>query len=431
MFEDIEPPKRSSKQRANQVLNSYSSQTVALARDQISAIAKPLKPEETISLDDDSSQQPKNKKNKRKTLLKRLINWWKHLNRNVRFGIIAALLLLFGAMALGYFYIISPKGEPELVITKQEKPKPTTVASPLTGVQVQPELAQRPVTAIMIENSTDARPQSGLTDAGVIFEAIAEGGITRFITLYQEGQPQYVGPVRSLRPYYIDFAASFDAPIAHVGGSPDALAQIRSGGKDLDQFFNSGSYWRQSSRASPHNVYTSFERMDALNKSKGYTSSKFTPWPRKEDKPQTTPAAKGINVNISSANYNSRYDYDAATNTYLRSQAGRPHMITTSADDKTGQQLRPKVVVVLVMSYGLNGKYSVYGMSGSGTVLVFQDGGITEGTWSKSDRASQFKFIDASGKDIKLNAGQTWVAAVSSRDKVTHEAAPPPPPPPN
>lgn len=355
-----------------------------------------------------------------------LRSWWKGLNRNLRFGIISAALLLFGAGALGYYYLLPPKSESALEITKQEKPPPTTVASPLSGVQIEPELAKRPVTGIMIENSLVARPQSGLTEAGVVFEAIAEGGITRFITLYQESQPQYVGPVRSLRPYYIDWAAAFDASIAHVGGSPDALAQIRSGGKDLDQFFNPGSYWRVSSRASPHNVYTSFERMDALNKAKGYTSSKFTPWPRKPDAPQATPAAKAINVNISSVLYNSRYDYDPATNTYLRSEGGKPHVITASADDKTGQQLHPKVILVLVMPYSLNGKYSVYGTSGSGTVLAFQDGGVTEGTWTKKDRVSQFTFTDASGKEIKLNAGQTWVTAVASRDKVTFEAAPPP-----
>ncbi len=427
MFEDIQPPKRSNKDSSSrQGFSHLGGPAIARTREQISGMAKPLQPDETISLDDEPSNSPK--KQGRKPI-KRLINWWKHLNRNVRFGIIAALLLLFGAAALGYFYIISPDSEPVLEITKQEKPKPTTIASPLTGVQVQPELAQRPVTALMIENSPAARPQSGLIEAGVVFEAIAEGGITRFIVLYQEAQPQYIGPVRSLRPYYIDFATAFDAGIAHVGGSPDALKQIRNSGKDLDQFFNSGAYWRQSTRASPHNVYTSFERLDALNKSKGYTSSKFNPWPRKDDKAQTTPAAKAISVNISSGNYNSHYDYSSATNSYLRSQGGKPHIITASAGDKTGQQLQPKVVVVLVMSYSLNGKYSVYGVSGSGAVLVYQDGGITEGTWTKSDRASQFKFTDSTGKDIKLNAGQTWVVAVASRDKVAHEAAPPPSPP--
>ncbi|MCP5939883.1 DUF3048 domain-containing protein, partial [Klebsiella pneumoniae] len=85
-------------------------------------------------------------------------------------------------------------------------PKPTTVANTLTGLQVAPDVNQRPVTGVMIENSTDARPQSGLDQAGVVFEAIAEGGITRFLALFQDTQPDYVGPVRSSRPYYVQWA---------------------------------------------------------------------------------------------------------------------------------------------------------------------------------------------------------------------------------
>lgn len=360
---------------------------------------------------------------------RRLKAWWSGLNRNLRFGIISALLLIFAGAALGYYFLVSAKSDPVLEVAKRA-PQPTTVASPLTGAQVEPELAQRPVTSIMIENSSAARPQSGLIEAGVIFEAIAEGGITRFLTLFQEGQPKYIGPVRSLRPYYIDWAAAFDAPIAHVGGSPDALKQIRRSGKDLDQFFNPGAYWRQSTRASPHNVYTSFEKLDKLNKSKGYTSSKFTPWARKKDTPQQTPSAKSITVNISSSNYNSSYEYDASSNTYARKQAGKAHIITSSVNDKKGKQLRPKVIVALIMAYSLDGKYSIYDTTGSGKALVFQDGGVADVIWTKKDRNSQFEFTDAESKKVKFNAGQAWVVAVASRGKVTYKAAPPPTPPP-
>ena len=302
---------------------------------------------------------------------------------------------------------------PSIDISKNEK-KVLTVPSPLTGAQVDPELAKRPVTAIMLENSPDARPQSGIADAGVIFEAIAEGGITRFITLYQEARPGHVGPVRSLRPYYIDWAASFNASIAHVGGSPEALAQIRNGGKDLDQFFNSGSYWRENSRPSPHNVYTSFDKLDELNQSKGYTSSNFTPWPRKVDQKLATPMAKTIDLAISSTAYNVHYDYDPAYNFYRRNEGGGAHISTNSASDKTGVQLAPKVVIAMVIPYSIvdGSGHSGYGVTGSGTVYIFQDGFVVQGTWSKADRSSQIEFKDANGQPIKLNAGQTWVSAV-------------------
>lgn len=414
MLDDIKPPKKQTpKQLGRRALSRLPAARGLVGQ---KPNKKTTEPVETIEMGDDSSASQDIKH------FRRLRLWWRGLNRNVRFGIIAAVLLLYGSLAIAAFYYTRPNTEPELIITKTKKVAPKTVPSPLTGVQVAPELAQRPVTAIMIENSPDARPQSGLEQAGVVFEAIAEGGITRFLSLFQEAQPSYVGPVRSLRPYYIDWAAAFDASIAHIGGSPDALAQIRNGGKDLDQFFNSRSYWRQPTRASPHNVYTSFEKLDALNKAKGYTSSKFTPWPRKKDKVLATPTAKTIDIKISSARYNVHYDYNSSNNTYLRSEGGTPHPSTTSPSDSTGQRLAPKVVIVLVMSYGFasDGRHSVYSTSGKGTVYIFQDGGVTVGTWSKPDRPSQFSFLDASEVPTKLNAGQAWVSIVSGPEKVSY-----------
>ncbi|MBX4188824.1 DUF3048 domain-containing protein [Candidatus Saccharibacteria bacterium] len=273
----------------------------------------------------------------------RFWRWWLGLGRNQRFAFIAGLLLIFGVLSIGWFYFIQPSSEPQLTLIRHPKPKPKpvlTVASPLTGVQVQPELAKRPVTGIMIENSSEARPQSGLQDAGVVVEAIAEGGITRFMAIFQEGQPSYIGPVRSLRPYYIDFAAPFQASIVHVGGSPDALSAVRNGNyRDLDQFFNGSYFTRISARPAPHNVYTNFARLDALNHSKGYDSSLFTGWPRKADKKVATSTAKTIDVQISSPVYYSHYDYDPATNTYARSEGGAPHMELVSGADKTGVRI--------------------------------------------------------------------------------------------
>lgn len=354
----------------------------------------------------------------------RFWHWWVSLDRNVRFGIIAAALMIFGIASITWFRYVQPDSAPSLEITRHPKPKaPITVASPLTGVQVAPELAIRPVTGIMIENSVFARPQSGLQDAGVVYEAIAEGGITRFLALFQDATPQHIGPVRSLRPYYIDFAAPFQASIAHVGGSPDALSRVRNGSyRDIDQFFNSGYYQRVSYRDAPHNVYTSFDQLDALNKAKGYTSSSFTIWPRKADKKLATPTAKTINVQISSPDYYSQYSYDASSNTYNRSEGGAPHLELVSTDDKTGVQIHPKVIITLVMAYSIaaDGQHSVYADTGSGTALVFQDGGVTQGAWSKADDASQIQFSDSAGAPLKLDVGQTWITLVADANKVSY-----------
>ena len=395
-------------------------QSIQQAKNRLSGKRPSLmpKPEETIQID---AEQPA------KTAKKRFA-WWRRLNRNLRFGIIAAVLLLFGAGAFIYYTHLHDIKGTAYSFVKHKKAAPTTVASPLTGVQVTPEQAARPVTGIMIENSDFARPQSGLQDAGVVYEAIAEAGITRFLALFQDSSPQYIGPVRSLRPYYIDFAAPFQASIVHVGGSPDALAEVSTSGfRNLDQFANGSYFQRISARDAPHNVYTSFAQLDQLNQIKGYTTSSYTGWPRKKDKKITVPTAKTIDFAISSPDFYAHYDYDAASNSYLRSEAGAAHLDLVSASDGTGVQLKPKVVIAVVMplsSGALDASgayYSEYQDSGSGTAYVFQDGGVTVGQWSKSGTTDQIKFTDSAGNAIPLDAGQTWITVVGSAGEVTYK----------
>lgn len=343
------------------------------------------------------------------------------LGRNKKIIIISAFAgLIIATSAVSWFYLFRPKPAPTPpppVAKKVEPPKPTTLPSPLTGVQVSPELAKMPVTGVMIENSPDARPQSGLYDAGVVFEAIAEGGITRFLALFQESQPEQIGPVRSVRPYYLDFLKPFDAPIAHAGGSPQGLAELRSQGfKDMEAFQNPNFYQRISSRYAPHNLYTSRAKLLELQKSKGWDSSTFIGFPRKEEKKSETPDAKSIDFSISSYLYNPHYDYDAQTNSYLRVMGGQPHN-----DAVAQKQLNPKVVIALVMSHGYNGIYSVYGVNGSGEAYIFQNGTVTKGTWQKQSRDAQFKFIGEDNQSIGLNPGQTWISLVSSPSAVVYK----------
>jgi hypothetical protein len=304
------------------------------------------------------------------------------------------------------------------VAKKKEPPKPTTVASTLSGLQVDPSVNARPVIGVMIENSLDARPQSGLSQASIVFEAIAEAGITRFLALFQDTQPGNIGPIRSARPYYVQWAMGFNAGYAHVGGSPEAIADIRAWGvRDLDQFYNGGSYHRVNTRAAPHNVYTSVGTLTDLANGKGYTTSTFTSLTRKAEAPVKVPTAKSISMILSGPSYNTHYDYDTATNSYKRSEAGLPHM-----DAEGSVQISPKVVVALVMQYGYksDGYHSDYNTLGSGQMYVFQDGVVTEGQWSKPDNASNFTFTDATGKPLALNPGQTWITAISAPSNVSY-----------
>lgn len=380
-----------------------------------------LTSEEDSNIPTEDSPTPEEKpKGKGKKTRRSAKQWFLDLTKKQKILLgVSTVLFLAGLVVLGLVVFggdkkVDAPAKKQAAVKKLEKPK--TEASKLTGMQISPELNKRSITGIMIENSLDARPQAGLKDAGVVYEAIAEGGITRFLTLFQEGQPDYIGPVRSVRPYYLDWVQGFDAPIAHAGGSADALAKLRADGvKDLDQFANGSSYTRVNNREAPHNLYTSTAQMDALKTAKGFTTSTFTSLARKKEQPSKTPTAKTVDLVISSTDFNPHYDYDAKTNSYKRSEGGAPH-----TDERSGAQLSPKVVIALVMSQGRQGVYTTYNAIGSGACFIFQDGTVTEGTWVKANAKDQTTFKDARGADIKLNPGQTWISTVGSSGAVTY-----------
>lgn len=346
------------------------------------------------------------------TPITRIKRWIKAHPRKAIAIASAAIVLISGAIV--FAILNSEKPAPVVKAPTTVTPKPVEVKkyySPLTGIEVADEAATKmATTAIMLENSPDSRPQSGLKQSGVVYEAVAEGGITRFLTLHQQDKPQLIGPVRSLRMYYVDWLAPYNASVAHIGGSANALAEVRNGNyRDIDQFFNAGAYWRATDRYAPHNVYTSFERLDALNQAKGYTESSFTGFSRVDGKPVETPDATSIAVTISGPTYNSSYVYDKATNTYARSQAGAPHL------DREDGQITPSVVIALKVNMVKvleDGYRESITTTGTGEAVIFQNGTAQTVTWSKADRASQLRFIDAAGKDVPLVRGQTWISAI-------------------
>jgi hypothetical protein len=357
-----------------------------------------------------------------------LLPFFKHNNlKREHLLLLVALLVIVvaGATSFTILHFDKPAVIALVLPSKRFIPVPTTVASTLSGLPVSPSVNNQPVTAVMVENSTFARPQSGLDQAGVVFEALAEGGITRFMALFQDTQPNYIGPVRSVRPYYIEWALGFDASIAHVGGSPDGLQDITTFHvKDLNEFYNAAAYERISSRDAPHNVYTSIAQLNQLETKKGFGKSNYTGFLRKIAIPLKTPNATSINVTFSSTDYNVHYDYDATTNSYKRSEGGTPHMELNKDGSQT--QITPKVVIAMVVPYSLGvldstgARYSVYGVVGSGAVSVFQDGTVTTGTWAKTSNATQITFTNASGKPLLLNPGQTWIESIAGSQDLSY-----------
>lgn len=337
------------------------------------------------------------------------VNTWLKKHRKIILACVILLALAIGSALIYLFLTLQFAPITDAAIKKAD----AKFYSPLTGIEVSEADTFRPVTAVMIENSPDARPQSGLAEAGVVFESVAEGGITRFLVLYQEAKPTTIGPVRSVRPQFASWVAAFDAGLAHVGGSDIALGKLRSGQiKDLDQFFNAGTYSRVSSKRAPHNVYTTDEKLQALNGKKGYTSSNFTAWKRKtKETPSNTPTAQTISVPVSTGVFAVNYTWNAETNSYARSQGGAVH------SDQYKGQIAPKVAIVFQVPHDKikesNG-YSYPDTIGSGNAWVFQNGTVLEATWSKARDKDQITFKDSKGNLIELNPGQTWLTAIKT-----------------
>ena len=343
-----------------------------------------------------------------------------NLSKKQKISLIIGVIFLILVIVFSFlFFFRKPESAPvKNPAPKSQKTEPKKKAKPekfyskLSGVEVsEKSLENAPVFGIMIENSIPARPQSGLSQAEVVFEAIAEGGITRFLALYQQNKPELLGPVRSVRSYYIDWASGFDASVAHVGGPGDALARMRDGKhKDMDEFLNTQTFWRSKNRYAPHNVYTNFTNLSTLGSSKGWNSSNFEGFSRKEDSPVKEKNATQIQVNISGFSYNSTYVYRENCNCYLRSQAGVAHT------DANGIQISTKTLIVLKMENRLatDRYHNVYGNIGSGVAIVFQDGVAQEVKWVKSSESSPLILQNNDGSNFKINRGQSWIVAVGN-----------------
>lgn len=285
--------------------------------------------------------------------------------------------------------------------------------SKLTGKKISSEEADRPILGVIIENTEPARPQLGLNNAGIVFEAVTEGGITRYLALYQEDQPEIVGPVRSLRADTLDWAMGFDASIAHVGGRPKALDLAKErDAKSMTQFEYGEPYYRDEKREAPHNMYARTEALRNLQKELGHKTINFDDIPRSEDNPTSSPKASRIGIDYSSPEFKVEFRYDSATNSYVRYLAGSPHVSGDASDP-----INVKNVIVITLSAD---RTTDDGALGKNKALVFKDGEVIEAQWEQSDYDSRIKVLDGNNNEIELNRGKTWISALESSKTVTY-----------
>lgn len=310
---------------------------------------------------------------------------------------------------------------------------------------------KRPL-AIMIENHEESRPQSGLLKADVVYEAVAEGGITRFMGIFYCGiaaQPISVAPVRSARIYYLPWVLEYDALYNHVGGAGNcndptvddrakALCAIETLKiKDMDQFgISFPTCYRNYDRldhpvVTEHTMVCVTDKLYKIAAERGWTNvdakgvawdKNFIQWKFKDDAKDADRGASFSASFVAWKGYDKEYGvkwvYDKATNAYKRFNGGAPHL-----DLETKQQLTAKTVVVMFaketgpLDEHLHLFYENVGM---GDGLLFVDGKNIKITWKKPTRQDRLKLYDESGKELSLNRGQIWIEMLPIGTPITY-----------
>ncbi|GLX67837.1 DUF3048 domain-containing protein [Paenibacillus glycanilyticus] len=301
--------------------------------------------------------------------------------------------------------------EPEITATPEPTPE-LAFAAPLTGLKRDTEATARPI-AVMVNNLKPARPQSGLTNADVVWEVLAEGGITRLVAIFQstDAGTDPIGPIRSIRPYLIDIGESYGAILAHSGASNDGYDILQHQDKPyLDEISNAGPYfWRSKDRKAPHNLYSELDKLRAGAEKKGYRSDVTVPTYTFAEEGATAAgeAAASIQIKFLLKDYKVSYDYDPASGLYKRSINDEPH-----TDLNNNEQLSAANVVVLGANHKTlddYGRLSV-DLHAGGSALLFQKGKAVACEWVRSK--DNMVRLMKDGAELPFVPGQTFFHVV-------------------
>lgn len=270
------------------------------------------------------------------------------------------------------------------------------------------------VVAIMVDNHPDARPQSGIAAARVVYEVPVEGNFTRFLAIYNINDiVEKVGPVRSARPYYLDWLREYgDALYLHCGGSPEALSLIKKENIfDANEFYWGRFYWRDQVKTAPHNLYTDSELWNKLwsefGNDRGTTD--WQGWKFGELSATGTLPSKGVSITYTN-NFQVTWQYNMAVGRYSRLINGQPLVEPVLADNVVVQYVKMRSLDEL--------DRKEITTVGSGDVRIWRDGVLIRGIWRKDDIASRTRFFDNANQEINLHAGVTWIQIVPDSAKV-------------
>ena len=299
-----------------------------------------------------------------------------------------------------------------------EPPEPPLPISPLTGLPM--EEGGSPV-VVTIDNNPRARMQSGLARADIVYEVLAEGGITRFLALYHSQSPAVIGPIRSARPYFALLAKEWGAIFGHCGGDTAGLNLIRElGVLNINEFSHGDLYWRDSRRVAPHNLYTSVELLRQF-----VDTPLPDPEPRYEFQDWSEDPVFGIRISYPFFGLQYVVEYHKAEEGYTR------HVTDTSGtymqqDLDTEEVILTSNVVVQWAPHKTidsEGRLSI-DLIGEGKAMYLLGGRLFEGTWRKPSADEPTLFYNQEGALIKLTPGQTWIQIVPSGTEVTELKGP-------
>lgn len=334
-------------------------------------------------------------------------------------------VFVLAALLLGTFALPSSaatkKTPAKTTVKKVVKPAPPKkpivyVVRKLDGLYVAKGTENFWPIAVMIDNHTAARPQSGLQNASLVYETLAEGGIPRFMAVYADKNVKEVGPVRSTRPYFVREAAEINAALAHAGGSPDGLkllTKLRMPNFEGLKAF--AKYFYRARGGGVHGMYTTMAKMyDAVGRSKLakvkplYRNWLFTDGVALSQRPN---GKHGATIDLGyGKSYAIEYRYDKKLNAFLRFTGGRAHI-----DRASKKQISVRNLVIMnvpkVKVLDKKGRLDI-NVIGKGTGWVLKNGQKTQIKWSKASDRARTIFTETNGKEIVFNRGNTWVTIV-------------------
>ncbi|MBU1428340.1 DUF3048 domain-containing protein [bacterium] len=268
--------------------------------------------------------------------------------------------------------------------------------------------------SIMVENSEGARPQSGLDKANIVYEVLAEGGITRFLAIYYDQDAEEVGPIRSARPYFVSKSLEHQAIYVHVGGSEEAYNFIKEEKiDDINELVDFQPFWRSTDRKPPHNLYTSTIKLRKEANKLGYIEmikKQEYQFEINRNEKLTGRETDSIVIHYNSI-YTVSYKYQPESLKYIRFMNGEPHI-----DAKTKEQIAVDNIIIQFAETKIIDEEERLAVDfvGKGTGLLFFKGNSTEITWEKPDLRARTLFLDKEGNRIALTPGNVWIQIVPS-----------------